>query len=139
VPATDPLPSWNDTGTRQAIVEFVEAVTGDGGDGYVPPVERVAVLDSEVITKHYAGDDSDVKVLLGGILQAFAGMESRSTRPPPTPSSTPASTRPSAAASPSGRARWSGCGAGAAPEPHSAGCGSFRPGSAGGGGRGARR
>jgi len=27
----------------------------------------------DVITKHYHGDDSDVKVLLGGILQAFAG------------------------------------------------------------------
>jgi hypothetical protein len=26
-----------------------------------------------VIDKHYAGDDSDVKVLMGGILQAFAG------------------------------------------------------------------
>jgi phosphoserine phosphatase len=26
-----------------------------------------------VITKHYAGDDSDVKVLLGGVVQAFAG------------------------------------------------------------------
>ena len=26
-----------------------------------------------VITKHYAGDDSDVKVLMGGILQAYAG------------------------------------------------------------------
>src|SRR5215213_5916582 len=25
----------------------------------------------QVITKHYHGDDSDVKVLLGGILQAF--------------------------------------------------------------------
>ena len=29
---------------------------------------------SDVITKHYAGDDSDVKVLLGGMVQAFAGM-----------------------------------------------------------------
>lgn len=28
----------------------------------------------DVITKHYAGDDSDVKVLMGGILQAFAGV-----------------------------------------------------------------
>jgi haloacid dehalogenase-like hydrolase len=28
----------------------------------------------DVITKHYHGDDSDVKVLMGGILQAFAGM-----------------------------------------------------------------
>jgi phosphoserine phosphatase len=29
---------------------------------------------SDVITKHYGGDDSDVKVLLGGILAAFAGV-----------------------------------------------------------------
>ena len=28
---------------------------------------------SNVVTKHYAGDDTDLKVLLGGILQAFAG------------------------------------------------------------------
>jgi phosphoserine phosphatase len=27
-----------------------------------------------VITKHYHGDDSDVKILMGGILRAFAGM-----------------------------------------------------------------
>jgi phosphoserine phosphatase len=125
VPAgTDPLPSWNDTRTRQAIVSFVEAVTAAGGDGYVPPAERVAVFDNDgtlwcekpmpvelgfilqrlaamatqdealrgrqpwkaayerdyhwlgdIMTKHYAGDDSDVKVLLGGILQAFAGVD----------------------------------------------------------------
>ncbi|HEY9662163.1 MAG TPA: HAD family hydrolase [Allocoleopsis sp.] len=29
---------------------------------------------SDAITKHYQGNDSDVKVLIGGILQAFAGM-----------------------------------------------------------------
>jgi hypothetical protein len=29
----------------------------------------------EVITRHYHGDDSDVKVLIGGVLQAFAGMD----------------------------------------------------------------
>jgi FMN phosphatase YigB (HAD superfamily) len=111
-----PLPSWNDTPTRAAIVEFVEAAAA------LPPEERVAVFDDDgtlwcekpmpielgfilerlaamaehdeklrerqpwraarehdyawlggVITKHYAGDDSDVKVLIGGILQAFAG------------------------------------------------------------------
>src|SRR5215212_2231632 len=28
----------------------------------------------DVITRHYAGDDADLKVLLAGILQAFAGM-----------------------------------------------------------------
>ena len=29
----------------------------------------------EVITRHYHGDDTDLKVLMGGILQAFAGMD----------------------------------------------------------------
>src|SRR3954452_24186202 len=29
---------------------------------------------SDVITKHYHGDDSDVKVLMAGMQQAFAGM-----------------------------------------------------------------
>jgi phosphoserine phosphatase len=121
---TGPLPSGNDTATRQTIVRFVESVSDAGGTGFVPPAERVAVFDNdgtlwcekpmpielgfilqrlaamaeqdpglrdrqpwkaartrdyawlgEVMTKHYAGDDSDVKVLLGGILQAFAGMD----------------------------------------------------------------
>ena len=120
---TDPLPSWNEAGARQAIVEFVEAVTGADRESYLPPEERVAVFDNDgtlwcekpmpielgfilqrlaamaaqdaslrdrqpwkaahdkdyhwlgdVIVKHYHGDDSDVKVLMGGILQAFAGM-----------------------------------------------------------------
>ena len=111
------LSSWNDTPTRQAIVDFVEAAARD-----VPPEERVAVFDNDgtlwsekpmpielgfilqrlaemanedeslrdrqpwqaayerdyewlggVVTKHYAGDDSDVKVLMGGLLHAFAG------------------------------------------------------------------
>ena len=111
------LPSWNDTRTTQAIVEFVETAAGA-----IPPEERIAVFDNDgtlwcekpmpielgfilqrlaemaeqdeslrerqpwkaarerdyawlgnVITKHYAGDDSDVRVLMGGILQAFAG------------------------------------------------------------------
>ena len=29
----------------------------------------------DVVTRHYHGDDSDVKVLMGGLLQAFAGMD----------------------------------------------------------------
>jgi len=116
------LPSWNDGATRDAIVDFVERVTTDGGPDHVPPDERIAVFDNDgtlwcekpmpielgfilqrlaamaeadeslrerqpwkaardrdyawlggVITKHYNGDDSDVKVLMGGIIQAFAG------------------------------------------------------------------
>jgi hypothetical protein len=117
------LPSWNDTPTRQAIVEFVERVSTEGGPGYVAPHDRIAVFDNDgtlwcekpmpielgfilhrlgemceadaslrerqpwkaayeqdhawlgnVITKHYHGDDNDVKVLMRGIIRAFAGM-----------------------------------------------------------------
>jgi hypothetical protein len=38
---TGPLPSWNDSGTRQAIVRFVEEVTGADRPGYVPPASRM--------------------------------------------------------------------------------------------------
>ncbi len=119
---SDHLTSWHDTETRQAIVEFVERVTTEGGPDYVPPSERIAVFDNDgtlwcekpmpielgfiltrlsemaeadeslrgrqpwkaaydkdygwlgaAITKHYHGDESDVKLLMDGICQAFAG------------------------------------------------------------------
>ncbi|MFC5266087.1 HAD family hydrolase [Kribbella qitaiheensis] len=115
------LASWNDTPTRQALVDYVDGAVQEGGAQYVPLSERIAVFDNDgtlwcekpmppelgfvlqrlaemaeqdpslrtrqpwqaarekdyawlggVLTKHYHGDDSDVKVLLGGILQAFA-------------------------------------------------------------------
>jgi len=114
---TEILSSWNDTPTRQAILDFVAAVTDESGPAYVPPEERVATFDNDgtlwcekpmyiqldyllrkmaaqaesdsslrsrqpwkaawekdldwlggAVTKHYQGDDSDLHVLLGGIL-----------------------------------------------------------------------
>jgi phosphoserine phosphatase len=111
------LTSWNDTGTKQAISEFVETAARD-----LPLEERVAVFDNDgtlwcekpmpvelgfvlqrlaamveedeslrekqpwkaayekdyawlggVIAKHYAADDTDLKVVMGGILRAYAG------------------------------------------------------------------
>jgi len=119
----DPLPSWREGASRQAILDFVERVTTEGGPDAVPLQERVAVFDNdgtlwcekpmpiqldfilrrlvamaeqdpalrtrqpwqaaydkdyqwlgEVLTKHYHGDDSDVRVLGAGVLQAFAGI-----------------------------------------------------------------
>lgn len=42
----DPLPSWNDTPTKQAIVEFVGRVTKPGPD-FVAPAERIATFDND--------------------------------------------------------------------------------------------
>lgn len=43
----DPLPSWNDGATKQAIVDFVTAVTDDDGDDYVAPSDRIATFDND--------------------------------------------------------------------------------------------
>jgi phosphoglycolate phosphatase-like HAD superfamily hydrolase len=41
------LPSWNDTSTKQAILEFVARVTDEQGADYVPPAERIATFDND--------------------------------------------------------------------------------------------
>ena len=43
----DPLPSWNATATKAALLSFVERVTQQGGAEYVPPSERIAVFDND--------------------------------------------------------------------------------------------
>ena len=116
------LQSWNDTPTRQAILDFVDRVTDENSADYVPPPQRIAAFDNDgtlwcekpmyiqldfllgklaamaeadpslrakqpwqaaweqdfdwlgmAVTKHYQGDDSDLNVLLGGILAMSEG------------------------------------------------------------------
>jgi phosphoglycolate phosphatase-like HAD superfamily hydrolase len=43
----DPLPSWNDTANKRAIMEFVSAVTTPTGRHFVAPAERIAVFDND--------------------------------------------------------------------------------------------
>lgn len=43
----DPLPSWNDGAARQAILDFVAAVTEEGGDQFVPETDRIATFDND--------------------------------------------------------------------------------------------
>ena len=45
--AADPLPSWNDTATKEAIVDFVEKVSKEGSPDFVPVAERIAVFDND--------------------------------------------------------------------------------------------
>jgi phosphoglycolate phosphatase-like HAD superfamily hydrolase len=47
VRAQDPLPSWNDGSTKQAIVDFVKTTTTQGGPQFVPPEARVATFDQD--------------------------------------------------------------------------------------------
>jgi phosphoserine phosphatase len=119
---THPLSSWRPGPTRDAIVEFVEAVTTPG-DMFVPPAERIATFDNDgtlwcekpmpiqldfilrrlvamaeaqpdlqkrqpwqaayerdygwfgkLMADHYAGDDTNMRTLAGGIFAAYEGI-----------------------------------------------------------------
>jgi hypothetical protein len=43
----DPLPSWNNTAPKAAIVAFVEKVTKEGSPDFVAEPERIAVFDND--------------------------------------------------------------------------------------------
>ena len=45
--ATDPLPSWNDGGAKEAILEFVTSVTDKSSKDYVEPDKRIATFDND--------------------------------------------------------------------------------------------
>ncbi|WP_287329910.1 HAD family hydrolase [Mesorhizobium sp.] len=44
---SDPLPSWNDTAPKAAIVGFVEKVSTEGSPDFVTEPERIAVFDND--------------------------------------------------------------------------------------------
>jgi phosphoglycolate phosphatase-like HAD superfamily hydrolase len=45
--ATESLPSWNDTASKNSIITFVGKVTTEGSSDFVPPAERIAVFDND--------------------------------------------------------------------------------------------
>jgi len=45
--AADPLPSWNDTAPKKAIVAFIKQVTRQGSANFVPVAERIATFDND--------------------------------------------------------------------------------------------
>jgi hypothetical protein len=43
----DPLPSWNDTAPKKAIIAFLEKVTKERSPDFVRPEERIAAFDND--------------------------------------------------------------------------------------------
>jgi phosphoserine phosphatase len=43
----DPLPSWNDTAAKKAILAFVKKVTTRGSPDFVPVADRIATFDND--------------------------------------------------------------------------------------------
>jgi haloacid dehalogenase-like hydrolase len=44
---SDPLPSWNDTPAKQAIIQFVGRVTMAGSADFIAPSDRIATFDND--------------------------------------------------------------------------------------------
>ncbi len=45
--ATDPLPSWEPTGSKEAIVNFVTAAVTESNVDFIPEADRIAVFDND--------------------------------------------------------------------------------------------
>lgn len=45
--ADDPLPSWNDSTSKSAVIEFVSKVCKPGSSNFIPQRDRVAVFDND--------------------------------------------------------------------------------------------
>jgi hypothetical protein len=43
----NPLPSWNDGATKQAIIDFVEKTTTEGSPDFIPVEDRIATFDND--------------------------------------------------------------------------------------------
>ena len=44
---TPDLSLWNDTATRESIIEFVESVTDTNSSAFLPPAQRIATFDND--------------------------------------------------------------------------------------------
>jgi phosphoglycolate phosphatase-like HAD superfamily hydrolase len=47
IATADPLPSWNEGDTKQAIIDFIESTTTEGSRDYIPAADRISVFDND--------------------------------------------------------------------------------------------
>jgi hypothetical protein len=44
---SNPLVSWRDGAAKQAIFDFVDRVTAEGGRDFIPAADRIATFDND--------------------------------------------------------------------------------------------
>jgi phosphoglycolate phosphatase-like HAD superfamily hydrolase len=44
---TNPLPSWNEGNTKSSIIDFIEAVTNENSEYFIPMADRIATFDND--------------------------------------------------------------------------------------------
>ena len=47
VEVKDPLPSWNDVKSKENIINYVEAVTKENSEEFIPVGDRIATFDND--------------------------------------------------------------------------------------------
>jgi phosphoserine phosphatase len=76
------LPSWNDTGTKQAILDYVAAASDENGPDYVPPAERIAAFDNDGTLWVEQPAPAQAGLLLGKLVEQVKADPSLATEDP---------------------------------------------------------
>ena len=67
------LPSWNDTPTKQAILDFVAGASAEGSLEYIPPADRVAAFDNDGTLWVEQPAPAQTGLLLGKLVEQVKG------------------------------------------------------------------
>ena len=76
------LPSWNDTQTKQTIIDFVTAASDENGPDYVPPAERIAAFDNDGTLWVEQPAPAQTGLLLGKLVEQVKADPSLATQEP---------------------------------------------------------
>ena len=67
------LPSWNDTPTKQAILDFLAGASAKGSIEYIPPADRVAAFDNDGTLWVEQPAPAQTGLLLGKLVEQVKG------------------------------------------------------------------
>ena len=76
------LRSWNDTPTKQAILDYVAATSDESGPDYIPPADRIAAFDNDGTLWVEQPAPAQAGMLLGKLVELVKADPSLATEDP---------------------------------------------------------
>lgn len=76
------LPSWNETPTKQAILDFVLASGNEASEAYIPPADRIAAFDNDGTLWVEQPAPAQTGLLLGKLIEQVKADPSLASRDP---------------------------------------------------------
>jgi phosphoglycolate phosphatase-like HAD superfamily hydrolase len=76
------LPSWNDTATKQAILDFLTKTSDENSPDYIPPADRIAAFDNDGTLWVEQPAPAQTGLLLGKLVEQVKADPSLATEEP---------------------------------------------------------